>query len=424
MNRFTKILLLTCFILLPFYTYSQNQWRVFTTANSPLPSDTIGSIIIDRNNVKWIGTTNGMVRIEGNNWQLFDTTNTPCGTNEIYPSALDSLNNIWCILKTKGVGKFNSTNWIIYDTNNSGLLSNSLIYISVDKNNVKWMGPPGIAKFDDTNWTIYLTTNSGLPHNLVTTVAIESNIKWAGTASFSGGMVKFNDTNWIVYNTSNSGLSSNVIRFIGLDIYNNKWICTDFGGLVKFNSNQNQWTVFNTENSPIPSNFIITIKISKNNIKFIAPEGEGLTIFNDTTWQTFNTSNSPLPSNLISRMEIDKFGNLWIGTAGGLVIYNQNEIIGININSKIEPEEFILYQNYPNPFNPTTTIDYELFKSSYINLTVYNILGEIIITLINKFQNAGKYKIKFEGYFLTSGIYFYKLTAESFSETRKMILLK
>jgi ligand-binding sensor domain-containing protein len=77
----TKILILTFIFLLPYYAHSQNQWRVFTTQNSILPSNLIGSIVIDRNNVKWIGTANGIVRIEGNNWQLFDMTNTHCRTN-------------------------------------------------------------------------------------------------------------------------------------------------------------------------------------------------------------------------------------------------------------------------------------------------------------------------------------------------------
>jgi ligand-binding sensor domain-containing protein len=68
---------------------------VFTTQNSILPSNLIGSIVIDRNNVKWIGTANGMVRIEGNNWQLFDTTNTPLEDNSIAPRTIDLQNNLW-----------------------------------------------------------------------------------------------------------------------------------------------------------------------------------------------------------------------------------------------------------------------------------------------------------------------------------------
>lgn len=432
MNRLTKILwrkpslmgLLTFLLLLPLHVYSQNQWRVFTTQNSVLPTNIIGSIIVDRNNVKWIGTPDGMVRIEGNNWQLFDTTNTPVRTNGIYPSALDSLNNIWCILHEKGAAKFDGTKWTIFDTNNSGLLSNNLIYISIDKNNVKWMGPPGLAKFNDTNWTIYMTTNSGLPHNLVTTVTFEDHIKWIGTFAFSGGMVKYNDTNWIVYNTSNSGLSSNIINYISLDNYNNKWICTYFGGLVKFNSGLNQWTIFNTENSPIPSNFIMTIKISKNNIKFIAPEGEGLTIFDDTTWQTFNINNSPLPDNTITRMDFDRFGNLWIGTHGGIAIYNQNEIIGINKKNIGIPQDFVLYQNFPNPFNSITTIEYELKFNSNVKLSLYDITGKLYKVLVERFSNAGSFKYILNSDNLTSGVYFYQLATDYGIITRKLIIIK
>jgi hypothetical protein len=93
------------------------------------------------------------------------------------------------------------------------------------------------------------------------------------------------------------------------------------------------------------------------------------------------------------------------------------------------PEAYCLYQNYPNPFNPTTNINYRLAKNSYVTLKVYNVLGKEITTLVNGFQNAGEHKVQFPGSQnvigqLQSGIYFYKLQTESFTDVKKMVLVK
>ena len=93
-------------------------------------------------------------------------------------------------------------------------------------------------------------------------------------------------------------------------------------------------------------------------------------------------------------------------------------------NENLSPSGFLLQQNYSNPFNPTTTIDFSLPRSQNVSLKIYDILGHEVKSLINGFQKAGNYKIKFNGENLSSGIYFYKLQTESFSRTKKMTLLK
>jgi hypothetical protein len=85
---------------------------------------------------------------------------------------------------------------------------------------------------------------------------------------------------------------------------------------------------------------------------------------------------------------------------------------------------FQLYQNYPNPFNPTTTIEFDLPKTSEVSLKIFNILGEEVTTLVSDRLSAGSYSYKWEASNLAGGIYLYKLEAEGYVETRKMILLK
>ncbi|MFN3426399.1 MAG: alpha/beta hydrolase-fold protein [Candidatus Thermochlorobacter sp.] len=88
------------------------------------------------------------------------------------------------------------------------------------------------------------------------------------------------------------------------------------------------------------------------------------------------------------------------------------------------PKEFRLEQNYPNPFNPTTTITYTLPKRSKVSLKVFDVLGREVATLVNQVQEVGAYRAYFSAHGLTSGVYFYQLRADEFSQTRKMTLLK
>jgi hypothetical protein len=88
------------------------------------------------------------------------------------------------------------------------------------------------------------------------------------------------------------------------------------------------------------------------------------------------------------------------------------------------PTEYNLSQNYPNPFNPTTTIKYSISKTQHVKLTVFNALGEVVKTLVNKEQTAGYYSVQFDASKLTSGIYFYRLQAGGFVSIKKMVLLR
>jgi hypothetical protein len=101
-----------------------------------------------------------------------------------------------------------------------------------------------------------------------------------------------------------------------------------------------------------------------------------------------------------------------------------HSLVGVNDNQSITPDQFKLNQNYPNPFNPTTIISYSIPQQSKVELKVYNLLGQLVTTLVNQTQNAGQYEFQFDAGHLSSGVYFYTFKAGSFTKSAKMMLLK
>lgn len=143
-----------------------------------------------------------------------------------------------------------------------------------------------------------------------------------------------------------------------------------------------------------------------------ATETKTITIFNDTQFQNWDIQVSGQP------LEVNFDPDNWILK---IVKGANTKIDDGNITSK-----YVLLQNYPNPYNPGTTIEYEIPAAGSVVLKIYDAMGSEIKTLVNKFQNAGIYKISFDAQklLLPSGIYFYKLESGNSVLTRKMLYLK
>jgi len=128
-----------------------------------------------------------------------------------------------------------------------------------------------------------------------------------------------------------------------------------------------------------------------------------------TTWSTTSCNNS-VPYNTT---------NLASGTVYAFVC-----VTGINPISSEVPNVYSLSQNYPNPFNPATIISYGIPKPGNVKLIVYDLLGREVATLVNEFQQAGRYKVDFDGSKLASGMYIYRIESGSFTDSKKMLLVK
>ena len=188
----------------------------------------------------------------------------------------------------------------------------------------------------------------------------------------------------------------------------------------------NNWDSFNL--LPYPSDMK-----SYGEYLFISSLSSGVYILNTNSTTPMNISVN-IPNSLsIFAMDI----NAELIVAGGLNLNTSENQIWTRKTSDITsiekndytPNRFDLYQNYPNPFNPNTKIQYSIpdvgaSLMKPVQLKVYDVLGKEVATLVNEYKPSGNYEVNFNASGLTSGIYFYQITAGNFKETKKMILMK
>jgi len=156
--------------------------------------------------------------------------------------------------------------------------------------------------------------------------------------------------------------------------------------------------------------------------------GVYFSIDNGISWTVSNTG---IVSPSFANNLLVKGTNAFV-SANGLWKSSLSQITSVNDNNIGEiPETFSLAQNYPNPFNPSTKIRFSIpsvtlsgVEGSRVQLKVYDVLGNDVATVVNEEKPAGNYEVNFNASQLSSGIYFYKLQAGSFIQTRKMILIK
>jgi hypothetical protein len=116
--------------------------------------------------------------------------------------------------------------------------------------------------------------------------------------------------------------------------------------------------------------------------------------------------------------------NGWAVGYNGVILNTSNGGVSSVEQERLYRSEFLLKQNYPNPFNPRTVIYYSVPKQINIRIIIYDALGREVTTLVNEEKPIGNYEVEFDGNELPSGIYFYQLQAGSFTETKKMVLMK
>ncbi|MBN2412413.1 family 16 glycosylhydrolase [candidate division KSB1 bacterium] len=167
----------------------------------------------------------------------------------------------------------------------------------------------------------------------------------------------------------------------------------------------------------------ISALVGKDSDPWTVYSGEQIFLLS-TNRQTYNyTFVMNEPTDNLARLGFD------VGTSSADVYFDNIRICETEPNSVTQgtehiPETVTLLQNYPNPFNPSTSIEFELTHKSLVELTVFNILGKEVVTLLNKEMNPGRHTARFDARDLGSGVYLYRLNAGHFSTIRKMVLMR
>jgi hypothetical protein len=152
--------------------------------------------------------------------------------------------------------------------------------------------------------------------------------------------------------------------------------------------------------------------------------GHGLGVYRSTDFgDNWTPVNEGLSFTNILSLTVDSDGYLYAGTNGRSIFKTVNSTTDVE-GIKFEPTTFYLEQNYPNPFNPSTRIKYAISSKQFVSLKIYDLLGNEITTLVYEEKPIGNYEVGFNATGLPSGIYFYKLQAGNFIQTKKMLLLK
>lgn len=297
-----------------------SKWVSYNINNSLIAANHLSSIVVDKNNVKWIGTRDqGLCSFDGKNWKIYKKGNSPLIYDFINNLDVDENNNLW-IATTGGLMMKNGNSWFDYTSN---LPSNYVTSIAHDNLGNIWIGTSnGLVKYNGNNWQVFNTSNSSIPFNFITAISIDNqNRPWIGTSA--KGLAFFNGSFWQSYNMSNMKLSRNLgnsIRYIKVDNDGIVWvshlqnmIAGELGGLTKFDGVN--WTEIKLVG--VPSDQVETIYVDSKNNKWVGTKNGIAYFINTFSIKTFNTTNSPLTAGQVVSVSIDKNEDVFVATFGG-----------------------------------------------------------------------------------------------------------
>ena len=354
------------------------------------------------------GTSGGGVFLSTNGGTSWTARNT--GLTNTYVNALARLDRL-LFAGTDG-GVFRSTDkgssWTAV---NAGLTDTNVHALAVSGTNLFAGTSGGIFLSTDagTSWT---AVNTGLTKSYVLALAVSDSNLFAGT---DGGVFLStnNGTSWTAVNT---GLTNSLVYALVVS-GSNLFAGTSGGGVFLSTNNGTSWTAVNLG---LTSAYVYALAVRGSNLFAGTIGGVFLSTNNGTIWTAVNTG---LTNSLVWALACNAY-HLFAGTPVGVWRRPLSEITSVEKLSTDLPTGFILHQNYPNPFNPTTTIRFKIAISAFTTLKVYDVLGKEVATLLNELLRPGTYETTFDAQGLASGVYFYRMQAGSFVETKKLVLLR
>jgi len=405
-NYFYRFLvLIPIFSILNFFVLINNSEAQWIQTNG-IYGGIVYSLAISGNNF-FAGTDGNGIYLStdnGSNWTQFALNN-----RTVYSLVV---NGNYIFAGTDQYGVYLSTNngssWIQTALNNLSVRS-----IAINGNYIFagiWGYGVYLSTNNGSNWT-----QIGLNNQYVNSIAISGNNIFAGTQNYTAGsggvyLSTNNGSSWVQTTLNNIDVRSLVVS-------GNNIFAGTGNGIYLSTNNGSSWTKVGLNNQHLHSFAVIV-----NNIFAGSENGVYLSTNNGSSWIEKNQGFYVTPTVNVLLIANDY---IFAGTYAQSVwrrLYS--EAIGIQKISTEIPSSFSLSQNYPNPFNPITKIRFDLPKNVNVKLTIYDMLGREVETIVNEQLNAGSYEVNWEGTKYTSGVYYYRLNAGEFVETKKMILVK
>jgi hypothetical protein len=256
--------------------------------------------------------------------------------------------------------------------------NSNVIYCGTDDANV-WVTTSG-----GTNWTKII---NGLPYRWVTRVTVHPNLDNVCYVTLSG--YKVDSTGLHVFKTTNYGAV---------------------------------WTSISSNLPDAPANDIVIDPVFTSTLYLATDVGVMISTNDGSSW-SLHSQGIPTSVPCHDLVLHNATRRLAVFTHGRSAFITDVAPVGITSNNEI-PNGYSLSQNYPNPFNPSTKIKYSIPKDEHVLIKVFDITGRVIASLVDQNQKGGVYEIDFSGRDFPSGVYFYKLETGSYTETKKMALVK
>jgi ligand-binding sensor domain-containing protein len=310
----------------------------------------------------------------------------------------------------------NGTSWTAV---NDGLTYTDVRALAVTGTNL-FAGTRGGAFLSTNNGTSWTAVNNGLTHSnylldlYVIAFAVSGTNLFAGT---DDGVFRSND-NGTSWTRVNNGLTNTSVR--ALAVSGTNLFAGTYNGVFLSTDNGTSWTRVNSGLTNLY--YVNSLVVSGTNLFAGTYRGVFLSTDNGTSWTEVNFG----LTNLYVLALAVSGTNLFAGTDGnGVARRPLTEMItSVERLQSDVPMQFSLSQNYPNPFNPATTISFSIPTRSFVSLKVYDAVGREVSTLVSEELAAGMYGTQWEAIGFASGTYFYRLQAGTFTETKKLILLR
>jgi hypothetical protein len=326
-----------------------------------------------------------------------------------------------------GIAMQQDGEWIIYNAQNSGYPFLAASCVDSDIYGNLWAGniQAGLTMFDGNEWIVYSADNSPMYTSGISDILVvnENSEMWISTASgvFRATITNTGIDTWEEFSPATCNLPCPVMSLYR-DDEEFIWAATEYG-IYKYDGEE--WLDFDNSIGEVMAMDITQDEYGR---MWLGTWDSGLIMFDGGQATAFTAANSSLPVNAITDVTTDRKGKIWMSVqSNGLYGAEYNETAN---DIQIVPASSILAaQNYPNPFNPETTISFNIAEAGKVNVEIFNTKGQKVKTLANEEMTSGNHSLIWDGTDsnntqVSSGVYFYKVSHNGNTETKKMMLIK